>query len=337
MHTPFQNLIISTDFNDDIANAQIEMRFRNVLHYVTAQAATRTTLPKNITLSQLPKGLSLPMPSVMHIKDIPFGNIDYAAYALYTSYRALGQSHPNIFIHVTDPGVGNGEDRSILVTDWGNVFIGPNNGSLALISTYLKERKIDHQIHALDIEKILEFEQHRTETPTYHLPSTFHGRDIFAVVAGMLAGGIPHDQITKKNNVLTTNTAYVNELRPLPQQLRTKVPLLAFKDNTYGNLKTNLVLDALTFDQLAEEGARFKICYQSKSILPWPAAITFQAGRVFKDTQKDEPVLYLGSTFAPEWDTRFVELAISMNSAAQKLNIHQNYSGAEPLTIERIF
>jgi S-adenosylmethionine hydrolase len=54
------------------------------------------------------------------IHDIPQRNIDFAAFAL--NDLAL-RPNQEIFIHVTDPRVGNGEDRSILVTQNNGIFI----------------------------------------------------------------------------------------------------------------------------------------------------------------------------------------------------------------------
>ena len=336
--SPFKNLVVLSDFNCGIANAQMEMRYRNVFQWISDERQKRVLMPKEI---DLPKDKAvLQAPSVMHIQDIPFGNIDYGAYSLYCCYRALGRSRPNLFIHVTDPGVGAGDDRSIMVTDYGNTFIGPNNGSLGLLRAYFDERGIPYKVWKIDLDKVEELEQYRMEEPTYHIPRTFHGRDIFSVVAGLLSGGVsPEALAIEEDKNGPAMTALSDSISALPDKLGSPVLFYAFRDNTYGNLKTNLTLDALTFDQLVEEAAEFKITNTLKKAAWWESQqkiITFVAKRVFADVSRGEPLLYLGSTFAPQWDERLVELAVNMCDAAQELRLSNSYMGAQELTIERI-
>ena len=337
----FQNLIILSDFNCGIANAQIEMRFRNVFQWVLEESATRSLMPKEVDLPTRTVGTFPQAPSVIDINDTPFGNIDYGAYSLYCCYRALGRSRPNIFIHVTDPGVGQGDDRTIMVTDYGNTFIGPDNNSLGLLKAYFEERGITCKLWKIDRDKVEELEQHRMEEPTYHIPRTFHGRDIFAVTAGLIAGGVHPSQLAKEEvKGGPQQSLYAKDIKPIPQQLRQRVVGYAFRDNTYGNLKTNLTLDSLSFDQLVDEGAQFRVSTTEAETSWWQPSgrvVTFTAKRIFADVPKNESLLYLGSTFAPQWDERFVELAINMNSASDRLGISHNYVGAKELIVERIY
>jgi S-adenosylmethionine hydrolase len=333
----YRNLVIVTDFNCDISNAQMEMRFRNVLAWTQEESIKRTLMPQEIPLP--PTAIEAAPPAVVHVTDVPYGNIDHAAHALYACYRALGRSRPNIFIHVTDPGVGRENNRSILVTDYGNTFIGPNNGSLGLMKAYFEERDIPSTLWQLDQDKIEELEQHRMEEPTYHIPRTFHGRDIFAVTAGLLAGGVPPASLAQdKKSKGPTQTSYAQHLQPLPLQMKQPVRAHAFRDNTYGNLKTSLLLDALSFDQLVEENAHFRVSAPASG--PWwrfkTRTTIFPARQVFADLPAGAPLLYLGSTFAPEWDQRLVELAINMGNASMTLGLPRSFSGAQSLIIERI-
>lgn len=337
----FQNLVILTDFGDDVANAQIEMRFRNVAQWVHEERTKRTLMPADITL---PKAAAAAVnPAVMHVTDIPFGNIDYAGYALYCCYRALGRSRPNVFIHVCDPGVGAADDRCILQTDYGNTFIGPDNGTLGLLKTYFADRGIKSTLWQLDRDRLEELEQHRMEEPSYHIPRTFHGRDIFAVAAGLVAGGVPIASFAEQKDVARLiGTNFAEKLTSLPLKLNADILCFAFRDNTYGNLKTNLMLDGLTFDQLIEEDAVFQAVPANASF--WQGGfsrrITFSVRRVFSDVSRGAGVLYLGSTFAPEWDSRLVELALNLGNVAQKLGLEANqnveYSGAVALRLRRL-
>jgi S-adenosylmethionine hydrolase len=340
---PFQNVVIVTDFNDDVANAQIEMRLRNVLAYTVQQRNNRTTLPEDIAISDVFTERRLQPPPVMQVRDIPPGNIDYAAYALYTCYRALGRTKPNLFIHVTDPGVGHSDDRSLLITDLGNTFIGPNNGTLGLLARFFAERNIRTKQWLLDTDTIETIEQARTESPTYHLPRTFHGRDLFGVVAGLVAGGVdPYSVVLPQSDGMPLiKRPFANKLQALPLQLKRPQPFFAMRDNTFGNLKTNLTLDSLSFDQLVDEGAKFRVRCQHKhprGPFCWGnSTLTFPAKRAFAGSlQAGHPLLFLGSTLAPMWDERLVELALNMEDLASELGLPHHGSSAVEFTIERI-
>jgi S-adenosylmethionine hydrolase len=333
----YQNLVVITDFNNDIANAQIEMRFRNVLAWVREESLKRSLMPEEITLPAT--AVEATPPAVVHVADVPYGNIDHAAHALYVCYRALGRSRPNIFIHVTDPGLGQEDNRSILVTDYGNILIGPDNGSLGLMEAYFQERGIACTLWRLDREKIEDLEQRRMEEPTYHIPRTFHGRDIFAVTAGLLAGGVsPSVLAQEKATEHPRQTEYAQHLQPLPLQMRQSVTAHAFRDNTHGNLKTNLLADDLTFDQLVEEKACFKVSAPATG-RGWrlkSRTTFFPVTQAVVDLAKGSPLLYLSSTFAPEWDQRLVALAIHTGNASMTLGLPRSFSGARALTIERV-
>lgn len=104
--------------------------------------------------------------------DIPPGNIWRAAYFL----RCILDRFPEHTTHViiVDPTVGT--HRSILLGETDDAFIlCPDNGIL----TFVLDRCI--RISAVSLP----------DTMTRHASRTFHGRDLFAPLAGRLAGG--HD------------------------------------------------------------------------------------------------------------------------------------------------
>jgi S-adenosyl-L-methionine hydrolase (adenosine-forming) len=119
-----------------------------------------------------------------------------AAYVLRSAYSHFPKG--TVHVAVVDPGVGSGRRPIIVVTE-SYYFVGPDNGLFTLI--YQEAERI--RVH------------HITSTH-YYLPNpgpTFHGRDIFAPVAGWLAKGIASanfgDEITdyvKMNTPLTKTT-----------------------------------------------------------------------------------------------------------------------------------
>lgn len=88
---------------------------------------------------------------------------------------ALGASLPSgsICVGVVDPGVGTARDGVVLEAD-GRWFVGPDNGLLDVIAARAQTVR-----------------WWRIDYPPEGEARTFHGRDLFAPVAAMLANGEP--------------------------------------------------------------------------------------------------------------------------------------------------
>lgn len=101
---------------------------------------------------------------------IPAHNIDIGAYVLHSAYTYF--PHGTIHVAVVDPGVGS--NRNIVICEANEqFFIAPDNGILKFV--YEK----------FNIEKVI-----NVTNSVYFLSEisqTFHGRDIFAPVAGHLS------------------------------------------------------------------------------------------------------------------------------------------------------
>lgn len=110
---------------------------------------------------------------------------------LAASFPYLGahsEEIKRIVIHVIDPGVGNGSQhpRTLVLRKDGTLFIGPDNGTLSLACP------------AGSIAAIWEINtKHLSELTGIDLDAggTFHGRDVFAAAAYLLAAQFvcPHD------------------------------------------------------------------------------------------------------------------------------------------------
>jgi S-adenosyl-L-methionine hydrolase (adenosine-forming) len=110
---------------------------------------------------------------------IPTHDITEAAFQLATVWYAFptGTTH----VVVVDPGVG-GERRAVAVAAGNHYFIAPDNGILTLLVSNI----------APDAAVVLD----RTELFRADVSSTFHGRDIFAPVAGYLSSGdVPFSEL----------------------------------------------------------------------------------------------------------------------------------------------
>lgn len=111
------------------------------------------------------------IPVVDLFADAPIGNPKASAYllAVYAPWFAAG----TVFLCVVDPGVG-GERPSIIVEADGRWYVGPGNGLFELVQRRAGATR------SWDIDWKPE-----------RLSASFHGRDLFAPVAAMLARGEP--------------------------------------------------------------------------------------------------------------------------------------------------
>jgi len=110
---------------------------------------------------------------------VPPQSITAGALALAQSWRYF--PHRTIFLVVVDPGVGTARRAVAVETRAGAVFVGPDNGVLALA---LEEARLARAVEL--------------RAPRYrlaHVSSTFHGRDIFAPAAAHLWRGAKLDAL----------------------------------------------------------------------------------------------------------------------------------------------
>ena len=105
--------------------------------------------------------------------EIPPQDINAAAFILLNSYKTFPPE--TIHVAVVDPGVGS-RRRPLLVRAGGHYFIGPDNGLFSYI------------LYSYDPGADV-FHLSREEYFRQPVSATFHGRDIFAPVAGALSKG----------------------------------------------------------------------------------------------------------------------------------------------------
>ena len=103
--------------------------------------------------------------------DAPAGNPKASAYLLaaYAVWFPTG----TVFLCVVDPGVGGARPPVILEAD-GRSYVGPGNGLFELVQRRAATTRSWH-----------------IDWRPEHLSASFHGRDLFAPVAAMLARGEP--------------------------------------------------------------------------------------------------------------------------------------------------
>lgn len=176
---------------------------------------------KGVILSHCP---SAAIHDVTH--DVPAGDVRRGAFALADS--ALYYPPCTIHVAVVDPGVGT-DRRPLLVEAGGSYFVGPDNG---LLSLAVEAMRLGGEAEAAASARVLD----RRELLRASLSATFHGRDVFAPIAGRLAAGAMPEELGG-----LVESMHVLEL-PIPvvgDTAATVVGEVLYADR-FGNLITNI-------------------------------------------------------------------------------------------------
>src|SRR5271169_1227500 len=153
-----------------------------------------------------------------------------AAYTLKSTYNHFPKG--TVHLAVVDPSVGSGRRPIIAVTE-SFYFVGPDNGLFSLIYQEAERLRVHH-----------------ITSTHYFLPNpgpTFHGRDVFAPVAGWLAKGIP------SGNFGEEITDYTKLNIPSPKVSGSGIEGNIVHIDRFGNLITNIA--SAYIQPLMSEGA----------------------------------------------------------------------------------
>lgn len=205
------------------------------------------------------------------------GAVAEGAFWLERSFRYFPPG--TVHCAVVDPGVGS-ERCAVALAAEHHYFVGPDNGLLAEITL----RTAHHEVRAIDLQR------HGLDSAS----NTFHGRDVFAVLAGRLAAR-------------EVAFAHVGELAQLG--VPSPVPgIVSEADGFVGNLLTtdhfgNLITTLRASEVLPAANAEFRLQIAGKML---------RSVRTFADAQPSELVALIGS-----FDT--IEVAVRDGSAAARL------------------
>ena len=199
---------------------------------------------------------------------------DIAAGALALAQAAPFFPRGSVHVAVVDPGVGSERAELVVETEQA-VFVGPDNGLLSEAAQ--KPRRA-----------------FRIENPGFRrepAAPTFHGRDVFAVAAGRIAGGATAQEAGAPLPAMVELSGLTDG--PLADQCRGRVVQV----DGFGNLVTSLGGGPCAGRwQLACDGRRLDLA----------------GGRTYADVPTGELVLYQGSSGR-------IEIAVRDGSAAARL------------------
>jgi S-adenosylmethionine hydrolase len=162
-------------------------------------------------------------PVVDLVCDLPPFRPDLAAYLLPALVRDVPSG--TLYLCVVDPGVG-GDRLALSVCADGDLFVGPDNGLLALVA----RRAADPEVRRVDWRPA-------------RLSASFHGRDLFAPVAAVLANG-RQPEATRVDLAGMVGSDWPDEL-----------PRILYAD-PYGNLVTGVRSSGLSRQSRVEAGGR---------------------------------------------------------------------------------
>ncbi|MGH9447467.1 MAG: SAM hydrolase/SAM-dependent halogenase family protein [Terriglobia bacterium] len=207
------------------------------------------------------------------------------ALTLALSYRFF----PGGAIHlvVVDPGVGSSR-RPIAVRSSQYTFVAPDNGVLSFI--FEREAKVEVR-HVTASQYFLQ-----------PLSNTFHGRDIFAPVAGWLSKGVAMDQLG------APITDYVKIAPPRPKRVEEgRVEGVVLKVDKFGNLITNLAPEDLP-ELLPGTARPFRIAIHD-----------YKVTRLYSSYSMGQP----SELFAIWGSSGYLEVCRNLGSAASALQASQ--------------
>lgn len=259
---------------------QLERQSTNTMPIITlttdfGTADTFVASMKGVILSIAPNAVIIDNTHAIPKQDVLAGALAIEAVLPYFP--------PNtIHVAVVDPGVGSSR-AAIAVETGSSILLGPDNGLLTLALAHEPAWRAT-----------------RLTAPAFHrtpVSGTFHGRDIFASVAGHIAEGVAVADLGES----ITELAGLNVPQPIPRGETLELHVLHV--DHFGNVVTDL-----TAEQLTEWAGDTPI-----RLLAGFAEIN-GLSHTYADVPLGAPLAYIGSGGR-------LEIAIRDGNAAQKLGM----------------
>ena len=208
----------------------------------------------------------------------PFDVLD-GALAIASVYRYFPPH--TIHVVIVDPGVGT-ERRPLLVRANAQYFLAPDNGVLSIVY----EQSEDAIVRALTAEHYF----------LHPVSQTFHGRDVFAPVAGWLS------KTFQPASMGDEITDYKRFSLPKPKAENGVLKGVILKVDHFGNLMTNFTAGDIPEGVL--KSATVQMTVNEREIKRLVAN--------FAQGEPNEPVAIIGSS-------GYIEIAVNKGSAARLL------------------
>lgn len=221
-------------------------------------------------------------------------NIWEAAYRLHQT--AAYWPKATVFVSVVDPGVGTARKSIVALSNSGQYFVTPDNGTLTLIDD------------TIGIKEVREIDESKNRLKGSNESYTFHGRDVYGYTAARLASG--KIKFADVGPIYTGKIVKIDYQKPFikDNQLHGTIAIL---DPQYGNLWTNIDKQAAKQFGLTI-GKKYQVrVYDGKSKV-FEGKMAYQ--NTFGDVSRGESLIYANS---------LMNLAIGTNQEnfARKFNV----------------
>jgi S-adenosylmethionine hydrolase len=229
---------------------------------VSAMRGVMTSVDRSLVISDLTNEIT------------PY-NIWEAAYRLHQTapYWPKG----TVFVSVVDPGVGTKRKSIVALTNNGQFFVTPDNGTLTLIAD------------TIGIKEVRVIDETKNRLKGSNDSYTFYGRDVYGYTAARLASGkINFEEVGPKYNNPLVKIAYQ---KPFIEnnELHGTITIL---DPQYGNLWTNISRE-FTNQFGMQIGNKYLVkIYDGKSKV-YEAKISYQ--NTFGEVPKGDSLIYTNS------------------------------------------
>ena len=203
--------------------------------------------------------------------------------------RAIQYLPEGVALVVVDPGVGSDRKALALETDWG-FFVGPDNGVLSPAVAMVGGARVMVSI----------------DNPEARIPSpgeTFHGRDVFAPAAALLASG---EAAIQDLGPEVGPDAVQSLLLPLPETQGSLVTGEAWWVDRFGNVQTNIGPEDLAAVGLSPGSVLTMKVGANLHTIPWAVA--------YSEVEPGEPLVHVDSA-------GMIAIAVRDGAADAELNL----------------
>jgi len=240
-------------------------------------------------------GLNDPFVGIMHgvvlniRPETPIVDISHAvpSYDILNGAIIIAQSYQffpprTVHVVVVDPGVGS-QRRPIIAETGDYVFVAPDNGVLSLVEAQEAKFSVRH----ITAERYF----------LQPVSQTFHGRDIFAPVAGWLSNGVAPAEFGPEI------FDYIRLSLPSTERVADHLRGTVIKVDKFGNVITN-IRETDAPELFAPSPAPFRLVISGQAIT--------RLFRSYAEGTESELFAIIGSS-------GFLEIATTRSSAAEKL------------------
>jgi S-adenosyl-L-methionine hydrolase (adenosine-forming) len=242
--------------------------------------------------------------------EIPRGDVRQAAFRLWQALPHMPQG--TVFLAVVDPGVGTAR-RPLAVASGGFSFVGPDNG----IFTYLLAGRKDAR--AVQIARLDTLVRSRRVPAArrwaLNASDTFHGRDIFAPAAGLLASGVRLERLGPE----ASDPVMIPWPRLVVSEAKGSVKGEALLADRFGNIITSIgrlarARNSVRLEPWVPAGCSPLDLPSDSLMVRLQNGIELPLGRTFGAVLPGSPLAYIGSD-------NLLEIAVNQGNASESLGL----------------